>query len=646
MLDPALHADAVARALRPLERAAATSSWWSAVQPALDRWEGVKGSRPGRSSPPVSTPRSCSSLDARERGATAAAAVYGVRALAGPGRDRRRDRRGRRRRGAGAELGEVCGARSACPCSAGSRRSSASSSCAVLPARRRAAPIGPRPVKGSERAPLPRGRHLPRLDELLAAAARARLPARPRRAACWRRCRPPQGLSSPWPGGRRWSRSRSRTSTCCRPWGSSSCRSTSRATASCPPASAACCSPGQLDEDQLPPSPTTPRCRLRSPRRRRRAADAGHGRRRAAAAAAPGRQPRPQPRARRRAARPKPSCSNGTTGRATCTPGPTRGNPYDEGENAAVRAVRPRVPRCWSRSRSPTRSAAPASRQAEGFVVGRCLATTLFPSLPRCPALAASFVAAMRLAGPARELRRSPPACSAGAPPARPQLARLARRRPDRGAGRSRRSPCTSRHHRRRRPGAPLQDRPPARRPVGHLGQLLVRRELRRAHVRHRLLLAGAVRPGGVLDGRRGGLLPLLLPPLPARRLGGARPRPRLDPGGGHGRLSGVGPGAVPARHVPHHGRPGPAGARAPVPRGAALRPRRVHQPARARRRRASSCSPRWSRARRRAARIVWLRRSPCSPSCAVRVVLAAVFAAPAWEFHYTAELAGSPTSP
>ena len=38
--------------------------------------------------------------------------------------------------------------------------------------------------------------------------------------------------------------------------------------------------------------------------------------------------------------------------------------------------------------------------QAEGFAFGRCLATTLYPSLPRCPALAASFVAAMRLAGP------------------------------------------------------------------------------------------------------------------------------------------------------------------------------------------------------------------------------------------------------
>jgi len=38
--------------------------------------------------------------------------------------------------------------------------------------------------------------------------------------------------------------------------------------------------------------------------------------------------------------------------------------------------------------------------QAEGFTLGACLATTLYPSLPRCPAVAANFVTAMRLAGP------------------------------------------------------------------------------------------------------------------------------------------------------------------------------------------------------------------------------------------------------
>ena len=36
--------------------------------------------------------------------------------------------------------------------------------------------------------------------------------------------------------------------------------------------------------------------------------------------------------------------------------------------------------------------------QAEGFALGRLLATTLYPSLPRRPSLVSAFVAAMRLA--------------------------------------------------------------------------------------------------------------------------------------------------------------------------------------------------------------------------------------------------------
>ena len=81
VFDPALHDDAVLELY----------DYWSegcdlvllvAVQPALDRWQGVKGSRAvdiasGLDAPLVLV------LDARERGATAAAAAYGVRALAG-----------------------------------------------------------------------------------------------------------------------------------------------------------------------------------------------------------------------------------------------------------------------------------------------------------------------------------------------------------------------------------------------------------------------------------------------------------------------------------------------------------------------------------------------------------------------------------
>jgi hypothetical protein len=35
--------------------------------------------------------------------------------------------------------------------------------------------------------------------------------------------------------------------------------------------------------------------------------------------------------------------------------------------------------------------------QAEGFALGRLLATTLYPSLPHCPSLAAALIAEMRL---------------------------------------------------------------------------------------------------------------------------------------------------------------------------------------------------------------------------------------------------------
>ena len=81
VLDPALHDDSMLELY---------DSWSSgcdlmlivSVEPALDRWQGVKGSRAvdvaaGLDAPLVLV------LDARERGATVAAAAYGVRALAG-----------------------------------------------------------------------------------------------------------------------------------------------------------------------------------------------------------------------------------------------------------------------------------------------------------------------------------------------------------------------------------------------------------------------------------------------------------------------------------------------------------------------------------------------------------------------------------
>ena len=81
VIDPALHADVVA---------AEMVEYWSesidllmavAVRPALDRWEGVEGSRPTDFAVRMAAPLVLV-IDGRERGATAAAAVLGVRQIA------------------------------------------------------------------------------------------------------------------------------------------------------------------------------------------------------------------------------------------------------------------------------------------------------------------------------------------------------------------------------------------------------------------------------------------------------------------------------------------------------------------------------------------------------------------------------------
>jgi cobyrinic acid a,c-diamide synthase len=77
-----------------------------------------------------------------------------------------------------------------------------------------------------------------------------------------------------------------------------------------------------------------------------------------------------------------------------------RGNPFDEGENLLYELFDLEFLLLEQESFAYHVGDAGEPGQAEGFAFGRCLATTLYPSLPRCPALAASFVAAMRLAGP------------------------------------------------------------------------------------------------------------------------------------------------------------------------------------------------------------------------------------------------------
>ena len=77
-----------------------------------------------------------------------------------------------------------------------------------------------------------------------------------------------------------------------------------------------------------------------------------------------------------------------------------RENPYDEGENFLYELFDLEYLVLELESYAYHMGDPGEARQAEGFTLDRCLATTLFPSLPRCPGLAARFVDAMRLAGP------------------------------------------------------------------------------------------------------------------------------------------------------------------------------------------------------------------------------------------------------
>ncbi len=82
VLDPRLVDDAVAGELYDAWSADVDLTAVVAVEPALDRWEGVKGSRPVDVAAALDAPLVLV-VDARERGATAAAAACGTRLLAG-----------------------------------------------------------------------------------------------------------------------------------------------------------------------------------------------------------------------------------------------------------------------------------------------------------------------------------------------------------------------------------------------------------------------------------------------------------------------------------------------------------------------------------------------------------------------------------
>ena len=82
VIDPALHSEAVAAELVEYWSESVEMLMVVAARPALDRWEGVDGSRPVDYAVRMDSPLVLV-LDARERGATAAAAALGTRQLAG-----------------------------------------------------------------------------------------------------------------------------------------------------------------------------------------------------------------------------------------------------------------------------------------------------------------------------------------------------------------------------------------------------------------------------------------------------------------------------------------------------------------------------------------------------------------------------------
>jgi cobyrinic acid a,c-diamide synthase len=398
VLDPALHDDAVLELY----------DYWSegsdlvllvAVQPALDRWQDVKGSRAvdiaaGLDAPLVMV------LDARERGPTAAAAACGVRALAGRLEIAGVIVVGGDERGAAAELGQVL------------RRDAGLSILGWIPpqlseqfvrgyssATGTLRQIGPRPVKGGERRLCAEaGTYLERDDLLAAATRRGFLPGRARQlltplpaahglrlAVAWGPPLEPFALENV---------------DMLQAMGLELAPLNIARDRELPPDVSGLLLAGQLDEEQLP-------------------AFAGNAALQAALAAAID------------DGLPTLAMGGGallllrrlsdSRGRSHELAGvlpaeaellewyerpryvharAARGNPFDEGENLLYELFDLEFLLLEQESFAYHVGDAGEPGQAEGFALARCLATTLYPSLPRCPALAASFVAAMRLAAP------------------------------------------------------------------------------------------------------------------------------------------------------------------------------------------------------------------------------------------------------
>lgn len=398
VLDPALHDDAVLELY----------DYWSegcdlvllvAVQPALDRWQGVKGSRAvdiaaGLDAPLVLV------LDARERGATAAAAAYGVRALAGRLEIAGVIVVGGDERGGAAELGQIL------------RRDVGLSILGWIPpqlseqfvrdysaAAGTLRQIGRRPVKGSERRLCAEaGTYLDRDDLLAAATRRGFLPGRTRRLLTPLAAAHGLSLAVAW--GPPLEPFALENVDMLQAMGLELAPLNVARDRELPPGVSGLLLAGQLDEEQLPAFVGNAELQAALAEAigdglptlamgggalllLRRLADS-RGRSHELAGVLPAEAELLEWYERPRYVRAQAA----------------RGNPFDEGENLLYELFDLEFLLLEQESFAYHVGDAGEPGQAEGFALGHCLATTLYPSLPRCPALAASFVAAMRLAGP------------------------------------------------------------------------------------------------------------------------------------------------------------------------------------------------------------------------------------------------------
>jgi cobyrinic acid a,c-diamide synthase len=397
VLDPALHDDAVPELY----------DYWSegcdlmlvvAVQPALDRWQGVKGSRAVDVAASLDAPLVLV-LDARERGATVAAAAYGVRALAGRLEIAGVIVVGGDERGVASELGQMLRSDVGLPILGWIPPQLSEQFARAYSATGTLRQIGPRPVKGSERLLCAEaGTYLDRDDLLAASTRRGFLPGRTRRLLTPLPAAHGLSLAVAW--GPPLEPFALENVDMLRAMGLELKPLNVARDRELPPDVSGLLLAGQLDEEQLPAFAGNTELQAALAAAiddglptlamgggalllLRRLADS-RGRSHELAGVLPAEAELLEWYERPRYVRVRAA----------------RGNPFDEGENLLYELFDLEFLLLEQHSYAYHVGDSGESGQAEGFAFARCLATTMYTSLPRCPAVAANFVAAMRLAGP------------------------------------------------------------------------------------------------------------------------------------------------------------------------------------------------------------------------------------------------------